>query len=446
MSLLFPHLTSVATSHATALEATLASAGLVLATATKVVDLYTQSQNYAGALASLAIISAQQVLATATEASVQSSAVAVIEEAMAAIHEVKWEQNNYFEWLVKWPNATFTALFALMFCLHVAVGVTSKYWYYFGALFAGTGLNLAGYLARTLSVNNEGDLNAFLCQIITLTISPAFLMAGVYYLLGKLLVLHGKHFSFLQPRWFSYIFISCDLTSLIVQAVGGAMAATAASNRTNTSPGTNTMVAGIAFQVVSMSGFMVVFLNFLHNIFFRAVPDIKFSVSNTFNLLFNTKKGRELRLSLESCYESKFEPIRARGLFNYLYIAIFVEVGVIYIRCVYRLVELAGGWQGYVITHEVFLFSLDSIQVFICCAVMLAMHPYFVWGPHSEIKRRERLEDDEEKAPSIEIKTLQSNNYQDRQSSKSLAEEVNPDLAAGAEERESAETSERFKL
>lgn len=454
MSLLLSNLTTVAVSQATALEATLASAGLVLATATKDVALYTESQNYAGALASLAIISAQQVLATATEASVQSSAVAVIEEAMAAIHEVKWEQNNYFEWLAKWPNATFTALFALIFCLHILVGARSRYWYYFGALFAGSGLTFAGYLSRTISVGNEGDMDPFLCQIIVLTISPAFIMAGVYYLLGKLLVLHGNHFSFLQPRWFSYIFISCDLIALIVQAIGGAMAATAASDRTDTGPGTNTMVAGIAFQVVSMSAFLVVFLDFLNRIFFKAAAEVKFSISNIFTLLFNTKKGRELRPFLERNYDPKFAPIRAKPLFNYLYIAIFVEVGVIYIRCVYRVVELAEGWTGYVITHEAFLFALDAIQVFICCTVMLAMHPYFVWGPHADIKRLERLANDEEKGPSIELENRDSHHFSAirsitrsiTRSIEGIEDEENEDSGESSDGGESNGASERFKL
>ena len=59
----------------------------------------------------------------------------------------------------------------------------------------------------------------------------------------------------LKPLHYSYIFITCDVVSLVVQAVGGGMTSIAAQRYENVDSGTYTMIAGIAFQVFSMSVF-----------------------------------------------------------------------------------------------------------------------------------------------------------------------------------------------
>ena len=78
-----------------------------------------------------------------------------------------------------------------------------------------------------MSSNDMGNLNDFLDQIICLTIAPAFFTGGVYYLLAKLVVIYGEKYSLLKPMQYSIIFITCDVISLVVQAIGGTMAATA---------------------------------------------------------------------------------------------------------------------------------------------------------------------------------------------------------------------------
>ena len=47
----------------------------------------------------------------------------------------------------------------------------------------------------------------------------------------------------------------------------------------------------------------------------------------------------------------------------------------IVIRSVYRLIEFAQGNNGYVISHEVFLYVLDAAMMFMVMAVMNVFHP-----------------------------------------------------------------------
>ncbi|OVF09092.1 putative sphingoid long-chain base transporter [Clavispora lusitaniae] len=389
--------TSINPTHVTGLLHTLSSASSILATAHKNGPVYTYSQYLRGASASLNAISAESVLATATASSAKASASAALRSAALDLAGLEWEQNQYTEWLTLWPNALFTGVFGFLLVFHFGLTIFSRYWYFGTTFVIGTGLCFGGYLARSLSVNHESEQNPFLVQIIVLTIAPAFLMAGVYYILGKMLVLHGPGYSTLRPKWFSYIFVSCDLISLIVQAVGGAMAADAVSQADDTAPGTHVMVAGIAFQVVSMSFFLLVFFEFVFKLYFRCSPDIRFSFGTLIGLFFDTKRGRQLRPELDAHYIRGFESVRQRQAFSYVPLAVFASTVCIYIRCIYRLVELAGGWRGYVITHEAFLMSLDALQVAFSCFIFILFHPYVMWGPRSQLHALQKEVSESEK-------------------------------------------------
>lgn len=58
-------------------------------------------------------------------------------------------------------------------------------------------------------------------------LGPAVQMAGNYVLLGVLIRSFGQGFCRLAPATYVKIFLSGDLLSLIIQAVGGGMAASA---------------------------------------------------------------------------------------------------------------------------------------------------------------------------------------------------------------------------
>lgn len=370
---------------------TLSSALAVVSTATANAPLYTNSDYIRGATNSLNIISAQGILATATDAQSQAQATAIIESAILDLAALSFDENLYSEWLTLWPNVVFAVVFGILLTIHVLLTLLSTYWYFGAVLLIGSGLTFAGYLSRCISVGNESDENPFLSQFITLTISPAFVMAGLYYMLGRMLVFHGDHFSILRPRWFSYIFISCDILSIVIQAIGGGVAAGALSEKQSTLTGTHTMVAGIAFQVVSMSFFIFVLAEFVIKSLFHNTNQVPFSLSNLFALLFNTKRGKELRELLEPNYVPNYLEVRQKKLFPYVTLSLFAGTAFIYIRCIYRLVELSQGWSGFLIRHQAFLMSLDALQVAFTCGLMIIFHPYFSWGTRKLVKLSDRL-------------------------------------------------------
>ena len=98
---------------------------------------------------------------------------------------------------------------------------------------------------------NPFDNNAFLIYLICVTIAPALLTAAIYLCLARIVTVYGAHFSRFRPRTYTLIFCSCDLLSLVLQGLGGGVAATA-NSISGKNLGKNIMIAGLAFQVFSL--------------------------------------------------------------------------------------------------------------------------------------------------------------------------------------------------
>lgn len=54
-------------------------------------------------------------------------------------------------------------------------------------------------------------------QIVTLIIAPVFFTAALYVQLGQLIHVLGKQTSRLPARLYAYVFVSCDVLSMLIQ-------------------------------------------------------------------------------------------------------------------------------------------------------------------------------------------------------------------------------------
>jgi hypothetical protein len=122
---------------------------------------------------------------------------------------------------------------------------------------------MIGYAARIYSWYDDTNLDAFLAQTVTFIIAPSFFSAVLYVIFGVIIHIVGRQYSILAPKWYTIIFVICDLISLIVQAVGGGQAAVAVRTDSDTADGTHIMVAGICFQMLSMSIYVLLVVNYI---------------------------------------------------------------------------------------------------------------------------------------------------------------------------------------
>ncbi|KAF4493956.1 RSB1-integral membrane transporter [Fusarium agapanthi] len=255
----------------------------------------------------------------------------------------------------------FCVLFGLSLFGHFVQFVRKRQWTSF-AFGVGALTEVIGWAGRTWSSECPYNNDAFLMQIITLIIAPTFITAGLYVILGALINRLGRESSVLGPRMYAIVFLSCDIIALIVQAVGGAMASTESDKIDgDTKPGTNIMVAGIVFQMAAMVVFAALVIDFLRRVFVKK------------SYLKSRKQGISDGNALPKAY-------------TWLLAAVFISLTMIFIRSIYRTVELLQGWSGYLITHEGYFIGLDGATMVVAIAVFNFFDPvYLLWGQDDKL-------------------------------------------------------------
>lgn len=365
---------------------TIVSISSAFPTVTKNLDLYQMARAAKGARASLMVISAQNYIATATQTQELPKMTLVIWNSTMELQDLEKGFNLYQMEMSFVANLVFAVVFGLLFVLYAGIGIWKKHGYFTVCVAVGMALEVAGYTARIVLIGRYLEKLPFLCQIISLTLAPAFIMAGVYFLLAQLVVVHGLRYSVIRPLWFCYIFIFCDLSSLAIQAGGGGTAAIRLQMLESTTTGTHVMLAGIAFQVFSMTLFLYLLFDFLFRLYFRSNLYVRFLIPKLFGFLFQTKSARATAEEfLQPNYNQKYRHVWSRRKFGYYPLVLFWVVFFIYIRCVYRLVELSEGWTGYLITHEEYVMTLDGLMVLITCILLVPFHPGFIMGAKTAI-------------------------------------------------------------
>lgn len=94
---------------------------------------------------------------------------------------------------------------------------------------------------------------------------------GIYLSLRRIVCAFGKENSRINPETYTRLFIPCDIISLVLQALGGALASEASHQNRSSALGDHIMVAGLAFQALTLAVFMVQ-TSFLMTYLFMSIP------------------------------------------------------------------------------------------------------------------------------------------------------------------------------
>jgi hypothetical protein len=147
-------------------------------------------------------------------------------------------------------NTALAGFFAVALIVQLYLGIRHKTWTYMVAVGLGCLAECGGYVGRIMMSKNPFNDTGFTIQIVLLIFAPSFLAAGIYLTLKHVVLQFGEEWSRIRPAWYTYIFITCDVSSLLMQSGGGALAATADPGAKIGDIGTNLMIAGIIWQVV----------------------------------------------------------------------------------------------------------------------------------------------------------------------------------------------------
>lgn len=218
---------------------------------------------------------------------------------------------------------------------------------------------IIGYAGRIgMSQGNNVFLDTyFIIYLCCLTIAPAFFSAAVYLSLSRIITIYAPTKSLLKPRTITICFISCDLLSLILQAVGGALASTA-KTESQRGEGVDIMLAGLATQVAATTAFAFVCLH----------------------LAWAVRQHKRTSPTTSPHAPTPTELWRRRVPFRLFLAALATAVVTILIRCAFRCAELSGGFKGELANDETLFMVFDSAMMALCATALTVAHPAITLG------------------------------------------------------------------
>ncbi|KAL5354407.1 phospholipid-translocating ATPase rsb1 [Pseudogymnoascus australis] len=257
----------------------------------------------------------------------------------------------YFEYIPNLiGNIIFLAIFGVLVVPQLFFGIKFKTWGYMAGMLVGLLLEIMGYVGRVQIHFNPFKFNNFLLYLICLTLGPAFLTASIYLCLARIVVMYGEGASRIKPRTYTLIFISCDFLSLILQGAGGALTA-AADEPVARQKGVNIMIAGLIFQVVSLTAFMVLCIDFAFRL--RRYPN----------------KVNSATTSVRSTFKWK----------AFLFCLAIATI-TIFVRSIFRAAELQQGFDGALANNEITFMILEGAMIVIACICLTLFHPGVAFG------------------------------------------------------------------
>ncbi|KAL1868224.1 hypothetical protein VTK73DRAFT_3786 [Phialemonium thermophilum] len=250
-----------------------------------------------------------------------------------ALCPVEWSALEYRPSLA--ASGAFIGLFAVAMVVHIIEGWHWRDWGFMSLMAAGCIDEIIGYGGRIILYNNPFSFSGFLMQIICITTAPLFFCASIYVTLSRTIYYLDPKVSYFSPKLLYWVFIPCDIFSLVLQAAGGGLSSVSSGS---SKTGNDISLAGLSFQVFTLIVFIVLAADY-----FR----------------------RFLRSG------GKFPGGRFRVYFIFLSLAILL----ILVRCVYRIDELSDGYFGPLFHNEEVFYGLESVMVTVATFSLALGHP-----------------------------------------------------------------------
>jgi hypothetical protein len=114
---------------------------------------------------------------------------------------------SYYGYRLSLPaNATFLAFFGVFLIAYIVIYAATRRGLGFTvAMTLGIICEILGYAGRVMSWENQWTENGFLMQICCLTIAPAFMAAGIYLCLRRIVYTFGPENSRIPPEFYTRI-------------------------------------------------------------------------------------------------------------------------------------------------------------------------------------------------------------------------------------------------
>lgn len=220
-------------------------------------------------------------------------------------------------------------------CLFVRLFM-NKAWWGLCLPIASTFMSI-GFFMRIPMAMNPNSLPIFMVQELFTLLPPAAYLAFNYILYGRFIVnCVDRRYSWIKPEKVAQYFVISDITTFLIQGAGGGLEVS--TKVTSEKLGADVLLAGLIIQTLSFALFMILVAHAWHAIL---------------------RDGFLVR-------QEPWGPI--------LWILMFSSTAYM-IRCIYRVIELGQGHGGYLVTHEIYFYLLDSLPLLIGICTYIIFWP-----------------------------------------------------------------------
>ncbi|KAF6523822.1 hypothetical protein HZS61_012321 [Fusarium oxysporum f. sp. conglutinans] len=237
-----------------------------------------------------------------------------------------------------------TVVYGIIF-LAIAYLTLIKYraWYFI-VVVIGSAIEVAAYSLRIHSVQNQSEITPFVLTLTYTVLAPVLIAAGNYLLISRLIlaVLPPSHHRILRipGRRLTPIFVFCDVIAFLIQGSGSGIASSDNWQGEMERIGVKVLIVG-RFHVLA------------------------------------------LRMAVEDA---------PRG-WQKVVLAVYISSILIMARCIFRVVEFAGGRDTYAFSHEWLFWVFESLPMAGAIGIFCFYHPSRYLGRNGGRHKSVRTED-----------------------------------------------------
>jgi hypothetical protein len=187
----------------------------------------------------------------------------------------------------------------------------------------------AGYVLRYFSAKDPSQLGLYIGQSLFVILPPSLYAATVYMIYGRLvLFVNAPEASIIRPTRVTKIFVCGDVLAFFLQAGGGGMMAQASMAKL----GQTIMLIGLFIQLIFFGFFLCIALVF----------------------------WKRMKRSQRGLLVPKYSKHSWETLLKLLLCAAVIVIA----RCIFRVIEFGQGHDGYLASHEVYMYIFDAAPMF----------------------------------------------------------------------------------
>lgn len=196
-----------------------------------------------------------------------------------------------------------------------------------------------GYVARYFSAKTPAEILPYAFQSLFIILPPSLYAATIYMIYGRIaLFVRTPEASLIRPERVTKIFVVGDVFAFFLQAGGGGMMAQEGTAKL----GEKLMLVGLFIQLLFFGLFLIVSLMFWKR--------------------------------MHSSHKRYTIPSYGKHTWLALLKLLFVAAAIIILRCIFRIIEFAQGHDGYLITHEVYLYIFDAAPMLLVQVMFHIVH------------------------------------------------------------------------